>query len=454
MAWLQSSTASTRPSASSPGTVGLPGQRTFFLQARGGVAAGQRRAGEAAGRGARRADRRAARRGDGQPAGNEAVIPAVAPLGLDDTEPLEQPIEEEFRAGTMTLSWDPDDARVVIEVFPFTEAAVVSPDQVDEDFEEPEPDEVLLVRITPGAARAFVKRADAGARGRPARAARSAATRSTPTATCACGRTASGAGTRDRPEPTALTEGELDLHGRIMPASNATFIGEIDGRPGRLQAGRGRAPAVGLPRRHPRRPRGGGVRRLRGDRLEHRAADLRSATARTAPGMVQLWQEPDEEQAAVDIVRRGRGARRVAARLRRRRRPGPRRLAGPRGHPAAAADGGLRRGRQQRRPQGRARAGDARRPPVRRRPRRHLPHRPQAAHRPVGLARGAAHATTRSRRSTEVRDRVGGDLGRTLAPLLTAFEIDALQRRCGRLLATGVLPAPHGEWPAIPWPPF
>jgi uncharacterized repeat protein (TIGR03847 family) len=83
----------------------------------------------------------------------------VAPLDLEDGEPLEQPIEEEFRAGTMTLSWDPADARVVIEVFPFTEAAVVSPDQVEEDFEEPEPDELLLVRIPAGAARAFVKRA-------------------------------------------------------------------------------------------------------------------------------------------------------------------------------------------------------------------------------------------------------------------------------------------------------
>ena len=55
---------------------------------------------------------------------NEAMIPAVAPLGLDDAEPLEQPIEEEFRAGTMTLSWDPADERVVIEVFPYTEAAI------------------------------------------------------------------------------------------------------------------------------------------------------------------------------------------------------------------------------------------------------------------------------------------------------------------------------------------
>ena len=91
--------------------------------------------------------------------GETSLVPAVAPLGLDDAEPLEQPIEEEFRAGTMTLSWDPEDARVVIEVFPFTEAAVVSPEQLGEDLEEPEPDEILLVRLAAGPARAFVKRA-------------------------------------------------------------------------------------------------------------------------------------------------------------------------------------------------------------------------------------------------------------------------------------------------------
>ena len=87
----------------------------------------------------------------------------AAPLDTEDTEPLEQPIEEEFRAGTMTLSWDPADERVVIEVFPFSEAAVVTPDQLDDDLEdltEPEPDELLLVRIPAAAARAFVKRSE------------------------------------------------------------------------------------------------------------------------------------------------------------------------------------------------------------------------------------------------------------------------------------------------------
>ena len=140
------------------GTVGPPGSRTFFLQARSGaritsvsvekqqVAALSERIDQLL---------------DEIMASDTAqhVIPAVAPLGLEDSEPLEQPIAEEFRAGTMTLTWDAEDERIVIEVYPFTEAAVVSPEQVDEDFEEPEPEELFLVRLPAAMARAFVQRA-------------------------------------------------------------------------------------------------------------------------------------------------------------------------------------------------------------------------------------------------------------------------------------------------------
>ncbi len=140
------------------GTVGEPGARTFFLQARSGpritsVSLEKQQV-------AALAERMEELLDEVMSGGTESVVPVVAPLDLEDGAPLEQPIEEEFRAGTMTLSWDPDDERVVVEVFPFTEAAVVAPDQVDQDFEEPEPDEVFLVRITPGLARAFVKRAE------------------------------------------------------------------------------------------------------------------------------------------------------------------------------------------------------------------------------------------------------------------------------------------------------
>ena len=145
------------------GTVGPPGQRTYFLQARSGTrlvsVALEKQQVQAL---AERIDELldevlTSTHGD-------AAIPAMAPLGLDDSDPLEQPIEEEFRAGTMTLSWDSSDERLVIEVFPYSEAAVITPEQVadldEEDFEEPEPDEVFLVRIPAGTARAFVKRAE------------------------------------------------------------------------------------------------------------------------------------------------------------------------------------------------------------------------------------------------------------------------------------------------------
>ncbi|NUS00629.1 MAG: DUF3090 family protein, partial [Kribbellaceae bacterium] len=95
----------------------------------------------------------------------------VTPTGADDTAPLEQPIEEEFRAGTMTLAWEADAERVVIEVF-----AVVAVDPAELE-EEPDPvtaamesddAEVFVVRITEEQARAFARRAVAlVASGRP-----------------------------------------------------------------------------------------------------------------------------------------------------------------------------------------------------------------------------------------------------------------------------------------------
>ena len=120
------------------GTVGPPGQRTFFLQARDGarlttVGLEKQQVAVLAERIDELLDEVMAS------PDNTALIPAVAPLDLEDSEPLDQPIEEEFRAGTMTLAWDTTSQRIVIEVFPFTEAAVVSPEQVDEELADPEP---------------------------------------------------------------------------------------------------------------------------------------------------------------------------------------------------------------------------------------------------------------------------------------------------------------------------
>lgn len=145
------------------GTVGAPGERTFFLQARGGgrvvsvalekvqvsllaekleelLAEAQRRFGV------------------------ELPDPVLA---SSDNDPLDNPVDEEFRVGTLGLAFDVDTATVVIEAIAAGEAEAEvelgEPDEVDETEEEDEePDDDLdrlRVRLTPQAAREFIERA-------------------------------------------------------------------------------------------------------------------------------------------------------------------------------------------------------------------------------------------------------------------------------------------------------
>ncbi|MFC8303624.1 SCO1664 family protein [Specibacter sp. NPDC057265] len=53
-----------------------------------------------------------------------------------------------------------------------------------------------------------------------------------------------------------------------------------------------------------------------------------------------------------------------------------------------------------------------------------------------------------------VRTALDGELGEALAELLTAEEIASLAVRCSRLLSAGRFPAPSGEMSAVPWPLF
>ena len=53
-----------------------------------------------------------------------------------------------------------------------------------------------------------------------------------------------------------------------------------------------------------------------------------------------------------------------------------------------------------------------------------------------------------------VSEGLHGALGRNLAGLLSAEEIEALAARCTRLLLAGRFPAPSGEMSAVPWPLF
>jgi uncharacterized repeat protein (TIGR03843 family) len=53
-----------------------------------------------------------------------------------------------------------------------------------------------------------------------------------------------------------------------------------------------------------------------------------------------------------------------------------------------------------------------------------------------------------------VRSGLTGGLGASLAELVTDREISAFAARCDRLRSEAVFPAPHGEMPAVPWPLF
>lgn len=145
------------------GTVGPPGERAFFLQARGGgrlvsvalekvqvsllaekleelLTEAQRRFG--------------------------VDLPELAPV-IGDNEPLDTPVDEEFRVGTLGLAFDVDTATVVIEAIA---AGEVEPevelgdedDEDEDDDEDEEPDDDLdrlRVRLTPQATRQFIERA-------------------------------------------------------------------------------------------------------------------------------------------------------------------------------------------------------------------------------------------------------------------------------------------------------
>ncbi|MBL8928898.1 MAG: DUF3090 domain-containing protein [Kineosporiaceae bacterium] len=164
------------------GTVGQPGSRTFFLQARSGarVTSVALEKGQVAIL-AERVDElldEVLRR-----SGGSAPVPALVPTDAEDNDPLETPIDEEFRVGAMSLVWAVDAQRVIIECY--SEGLTPEIEEDDEEaraeVEEAEPPSgppasttgdqegsILRVSISGSAARAFAKRALAVvAAGRP-----------------------------------------------------------------------------------------------------------------------------------------------------------------------------------------------------------------------------------------------------------------------------------------------
>jgi len=250
-----------------------------------------------------------------------------------------------------------------------------------------------------------------------------------------------------------LIEGELELTGRITTASNATFLGEIDGVSVVYKPIAGESPLWDFPD---------------GDLASREAAAYLvsqclgwNVVPRTwlrdgpmGPGMAQLWQDTDPEQDAVDLVAadavpaegwrqvlegRDQNDRLVAlihedsAALRRMAvfdivvnnadRKGDHILAMPGGH-RHGVDHGLTF---------------------------HADHKLRTVL--WGWIGDELTAEELAGIHT-VRAALAGDLGDALAVLLTPAELAALAARCDRLRTEARFPAPAGEMPAVPWPLF
>lgn len=148
-----------RPERFVAGTVGPPGQRTFFLQAQDGrrvtsvslekqqVEALAERIGELL---------------------DEVPEAAAVPAGPEDNAPLAAPIDDEFRVSTLSLAWNGEQQVVVVEAY--DTQVELEPDEEGDGMVEvtPEGTSVLRVVLVPAAAREFVRRALATiAQGRP-----------------------------------------------------------------------------------------------------------------------------------------------------------------------------------------------------------------------------------------------------------------------------------------------
>jgi len=134
------------------GTVGLPGSRTFYLQVRTGprivsIALEKQQSGLLAEKIDEVLDQLMAHEG------NPFSIPTSTPIELVDNDPLEQPVQEEFRTAAMSLGWDPSTVQIVLEAYWYDEDAAE-----ELDTETLEPGETLVVRMPVGTARAFAKR--------------------------------------------------------------------------------------------------------------------------------------------------------------------------------------------------------------------------------------------------------------------------------------------------------
>ncbi|CAN5198457.1 SCO1664 family protein [soil metagenome] len=252
---------------------------------------------------------------------------------------------------------------------------------------------------------------------------------------------------------TVLLAGELDLTGQITTASNETFLGTIGASVVVYKPIEGEKPLWDFP----------------GAVLAHRevAAYLVSEAIgwnivpRTwlrdgpfGPGMVQLWQDVDPDQTAVDLVAAdevpdagwrhvfdGRDENDLLISLIHEDTPALRRMAvfdvlvnnaDRKGAHILEIPGGHRHG-------------------VDHGLTFHVEHKLRTV---LWGWLGDELDADELAGVANIRSQLGAELGTQLALLLGDGEIAALAARCDRLLEVGRFPGPRGEMPAVPWPLF
>lgn len=250
-----------------------------------------------------------------------------------------------------------------------------------------------------------------------------------------------------------LADADLVLEGRIMPASNAAFIGELGGVKVVYKPIAGERPLWDFPDGS-----------LGGREVAAYAVSdalgwniVPRSWLHDGPfglGMVQIWREPDPEQEAVAVVDAGtmptKGWRHVFDGLDDEDRPlslihedsgALRRIAvfdivtnnadRKGGHILAMADGhrhGIDHGLTF-----------------------HAEHKLRTV---LWGWRGQDLHESELSGVERLCSALTGSLGATLSRLLDEQEVEAMRVRCERLMREARFPAPEGAMPAIPWPPF
>ena len=251
---------------------------------------------------------------------------------------------------------------------------------------------------------------------------------------------------------TVPADGELVLHGRIMPASNATFVAEVDGCRVVYKPIAGERPLWDFP---------DGTLAFR-ERAAYVVSEalgwdvVPPTILRDGPhgrGMVQLWREPDPQQEAVTVVPEGAyppGYLHVFDGLDQHDQPialvhedsvALRRMAvfdvlvnnadRKGGHVLEMTDG-----------------------------HRHGVDHGVCFHTDPKLRTvlwgwaGEPLADDELAGVDRLLAALDGVVGQELEELVDGRELQRLRHRAERLRSSAVFPVPRGDWPAIPWPPF